>query len=235
MRIIHLDQLTKDFFDNSFPGFNQPVKIESNLFETNVPILELKLDIDVEYLMHLADDIILNAVTRPAYPYETHSRFSNWSMKVLWSDGNVSTHLSDVYYKRSGNIVDYETAVGPSCAIRDYLKEKGFNIKLCMLSVFSPGGYLRPHRDITLSNTPLGYFWLPLNDIAENSFKIYPYGEVDINLGSLYLFNQENYVHAIKNNSKIDRKVLVGYIDNVSPAIDNIIKTNLKTKYFLTK
>ena len=100
------------------------------------------------------------------------------------------------------------------------------------MSIFRAQGYFRPHRDIKLINDPLSYFWIPLNNPVGNKAKLYPYGDIDIKLGAVYLFNQENYIHAVANTSYEDRYVLVGYLDHIqTPTVNDKIINAILDQY----
>jgi len=223
-----LDQLTKDFFTNKFPGYY------SNHTD-NIPILELPLNVDVAYIQDLLKDKTPNKVVRNSYPGEISPRFYNWSMEVLWSSGNLTLFLSDIYYKKPGTKLKEQVATNNDKLVKDYLLLKGLDIEVCMLSVFEPGGYLRPHRDIALNPNPLNYFWLPLDNPQGAELKIYPYGTVNVNLGNIYLLNQENFVHAVKNDSCENRHVLVGHVKNFDSTVEQIIEKEIDNQYPLTR
>jgi hypothetical protein len=228
-----LDQLTKDFFSNKFTGITNPIYLDDDILCTNVPVVDVPLKIDTEFLLNLIS-IPKNTVVREKYPYETDLRIYNWDMDVLWSDSTVSTHLSDVYYKKPSQPINFKLAVDNAEIIQEYLSKIGITTKLCMISNFKPGGYVRPHRDIGTNKRPLSYFWLPLNAPTNSELKIYPYGTVDVTVGNLYLLNQENYVHSVKNDSNVDRLVLLGYIDTLSNNILELVKTSILNTYRLT-
>jgi hypothetical protein len=73
----------------------------------------------------------------------------------------------------------------------------------------SPGGWVHPHRDTFLEKYKLCHFWMPLHKF-EKGIKIFPMGWLKHEVGSMYLFNQGRYPHAIINTSNIDRYVVVG-------------------------
>jgi hypothetical protein len=226
-----LDLLTKEFFDKDFPKFNQRVHIPEHIFATPVPIVELELGIDVDKILSIAktipvDDYVSVIDINPAPTVDKlHSnrswenyenRIHGWQDTFLWSDGGDIQHLEDIYYKKprpSFPIIEISDA---GQQIRDILSQAGLNINLCTLSVFGPKGYCKPHRDIGLVDLPLAYFWIPLNFPNGSDLKIYPSGYVDVKLGNVYLLNQENFTHAVKNDNSMDyRYVLFGFLKPV--------------------
>lgn len=232
MRGIHLDQLLKEFLQNDFVGFMDNVVVDSsNVLATSVPVVELELGLDVNYLTNLIRKIPTDPTVRKNYPYEEFPRYADWEMKLLWAE-NYQTHiLTDIYYKKVCEKTPHQSPDDTSKPIKDYLSLFQITIPYCVLSIFKPGGYLRPHRDIGLNPTPLNYFWLPINNPSGSSLKIYPYGNVDIKLGNMYLLNQENFVHSAVNFSNEDRIVLVGHIDNYTDQFKNLILQSIAKMY----
>lgn len=231
MRDTHLDQLLNQFFANEFQGFTEKISLPDNLLSTPVPVVEVPLDIDTDKLLDLVKDLSVEDMVRKTYPYEDVPRFANWKIKLLWNNGYENTLLGDVYYKKTSSPIPAlaaDTAVEP---IKQHLLDLGVDAKLCMLSVFEPNGYLRPHRDIGLNPTPLNYFWLPLNNPTGSELRIYPYGNVTINAGSIYLLNQENFVHSVVNYSNEHRYVLVGHLNNISTEFKQQILNSILKQY----
>jgi len=231
---IRLDQLTKDFFSNDFPKFNKSVTMSDDVLETDIPVLELPLRLNVTYLLELLKDQTTEIHVRPKYPYETEPRIANWNIQPLWSDGTIITNYSDFYYKKCQPPCEKVEPTPTSAIIKNYLEQFGFTLGLCFYSVFDAGGYVRPHRDIRPSQKSLDYIWIPLNNPNGSELKVYPYGTVKINLGSAYLLNQSNYVHAVKNQSNEQRKVLLGYIRKTNKNFLNLVESCIREKYRLT-
>lgn len=226
-----MDQLVKHFFQNQFDGIKSDIVLENDILLTNVPVVELPLDINVKSLLDLVTQLPTSPVKRNIYPYENFPRIQGWSQKVLWSDGTVEPTMDDVYYKKSCSPIpelNPEELIKP---IQKLLDNLGISTSLCALSILEPGGYIRPHRDINLMKYPLGYFWLPLNNPVGNELKIYPYGTVDVTLGNLYLLNQKNFVHAVINNSNETRYVIIGWVTEVNDRLTELIKDSINLMY----
>jgi len=231
-RTIHLDLLLNEFFNNQFDGFNTKVTPADPILSTPVPVVEIPLSLDTGLLLEQTKKITLPPAIRKIYPYETTPRYLNWRLKLLWSNCHENTVLQDVYYKKLFDASPQQFPDDIELPIQEYLTDNGVILQSCVLSVFEPGGYLRPHRDTGLNLTPLDYVWIPLNNPHGNALKIYPYGDVNIKLGSLYLLNQENFVHSVANFSNEDRYVLVGKLNNASSEkIKKLAKENILQQY----
>lgn len=85
---------------------------------------------------------------------------------------------------------------------------------LIMLNIMKlePDGWINPHVD-GAENYGLNYFWIPLHAFPHNCMKVFPLGWLRHTLGSLYLFNQSKYPHALQNTTDQSRYVLVGRFD----------------------
>lgn len=229
-----MDQLTKDFFNNDFVAFNSKIKLTDHVLANNVPVVELKFDLNIENLMPTAvcDQLVLSNNVRPTFPYEFEPRISNWGLEVLWSNGSVVPIVKDVYHKKMTDAIPFKEPIPEALPIKNSLENLGFDVSLCWLSKFEPRGYVRPHRDISLRLHPLTYFWIPINNPAGCEIKIYPYGKVKVNIGSIYLLNQENYTHAVYNNSNDSRYALLGYFDpNIPSALADKVLAAIKEQY----
>jgi len=226
-----LDHLLTEFYNNQFDGFNTKVMPADPILSTPVPVVEVSIGLDTKFLLDQSKKISTRPMERKSYPYEKQPRFINWDISVLWSEDYENTLIEDIYYKKRTAPVAHQSPDEYSLPIKEYLLSIGINLKFCMLSVFGPNGYLRPHRDIGLNLTPLNYIWIPLNNPYGNELRIYPYGTVSVTLGNVYLLNQENFVHSIVNKSNDDRYVLVGYLSEVTDEFSNLVKENIVTQY----
>ena len=231
MRGILLDQLTKDFYSSEFPGFSESIRLLDPVLSTPVPIVEIPLGLNTEFMLEAVRDISIEPMRRPLYPYESYPRFQGWNMQILWSNHFNNTLLIDVYYKKTADPIQNKEPNISAKTVQDYLITQGIACNMCVLSVFEPSAYLRPHRDIGLNSTPLNYFWLPLNNPIGSELRIYPYGKINVNLGSIYLLNQENFVHGAVNNSKERRYVLFGHLTNISKQFESLVKESISKQY----
>jgi hypothetical protein len=226
-----LDPLVKDFFQNPFPGFKSDIIVKDNVLETNIPVVELPLNIDINELLTLVKQIPINPVVRKVYPYEKFPRIQGWQQSIIWNDGTLSVIMDDVYYKKPAAPIPEIIPDTIGTTIKQVFFDLGFTVNLCAVSILDPKGYIRPHRDINVLDYPLGYFWLPLNNPLDAELKIYPYGTVDITLGNLYLLNQKSFTHAVINNSNERRYVIIGWVSKISNLLEQTIKENIKLQY----
>lgn len=237
MKDTHLDQLTKLFFEHSHPGLNQAVCLSENILSTNVPIVELDLCIDVNSILaEMANiDMSQQTVVRACYPYEDCPRYQDWAIKGLWHEKEIPSTITDLYYKKCTSKLLPQFIAKDNTQFKNtisILSKLGINIHTCLLSVFGPGGYVRPHRDISETPTPLCYFWLPLNNPVGSEFRVFPIGGVNTRLGSMYLLNQENFVHAVCNNSDENRYNLIGWFDTkIGADFTNLIRRSIIDQY----
>lgn len=226
-----MDQLLKDFYSNKFNGFNSHITLADNVLTTPVPLVELSLELDTAYLLEIAKQIPMDSMNRKTYPYEIHPRYQGWNVQLLWSHNFKNTLISDIYYKKVDKPIEDKSANNLEKLIQDYLSTLELDCKLCVLSVFEPNGYVRPHRDIGLNTTPLDYFWIPLNNPRGSQLRIYPYGTVEVKLGNIYLLNQEQFVHSVVNYSSESRYVLTGHLTNISTKLKLLIAKSIQSKY----
>jgi hypothetical protein len=113
------------------------------------------------------------------------------------------------------------------------LDRVGLNIRRMIVTTMKPGAYVSPHRDISFSKSPLNYVWIPLNYPPGSHFGVFPYGEVEVKLGSVYLLNQENFPHSVANDSDEYRYVLAGWMDMdyVTQDLLDLVKTSIQNQY----
>ena len=229
-----MDQLTKQFFANKFPGYTQPVSLAGQVLATNVPVVELDFNVDFSTLFTIDNckGLLIPPTERQIHPYEYQPRIKDWTLDVLWSDGSVVPAIKDLYYKKFYDAVPQKDIVPESKNIHTALTNLGFNVELCWVSAFGANGYVRPHRDISTRTFPLSYFWVPINNPIGSQLKIYPYGPVDIKLGKMYLLNQENFIHAVLNDSNEIRYSVLGFFNpNIPSNIAQTIKQAIKAQY----
>jgi hypothetical protein len=81
----------------------------------------------------------------------------------------------------------------------------------------APGGWCTPHKDVLGTKYGLCNFWMPLHKFSHKGFKIFPLGFLQHQVGSLYLFEQTKYPHAIQQLNSDHRYVIVGKFDPNSP------------------
>lgn len=214
-----MDKLTQDFFETKFPGFNDQVIIADNVFQTSVPVVELEYNLNVDLLLKYCLDIKVNEIGNrqgKTQGYQKEPRWKGWHCySSLWNYGYQSTHMLDIYNKKLDAPPPIKYPDEKTLKIRKYFLDLGLDFRLLLNMILNPNSYLRPHRDISFDPNPLLYCWIPLTNPKGSELKFYPYGTVDVKLGNVYLFNQENFVHAIRNTNKdLQRYSMIGYLDS---------------------
>lgn len=232
-----MDKLTQDYFNTEFLGLEN-VTLEENVFQTKVPFVELEYNLDVVYLLDLCLKIQGNEVGRrpgKAGQYQDQPRWKGWHChNLLWNYGHQATTMDDIYSKKLGAVAELKEPKDETLAIQEYFLDRGLDFRLIMNFLLEPNSYLRPHRDIGLNPNPLLYCWIPLTNPKGSELKFYPYGNVDIKLGNVYLFNQENFVHAVRNkNQDLPRYSLLGYLDpeTISPKFKQQVTDAIQNQY----
>lgn len=233
--ITNFPKILTDFFSEKHPGFNKEVIISQNVFATNLPIVELDLNLNVNEILKDLTGFTHDTPIDRQLPYEPVPRVRGWGVTDLWLDTPTTKYpyLVDLYYKK------YYTGDLLSAIPKDGTKYPniinqlgGINISRCRASIITAGGYLYPHRDISLNQTPMNYMWIPLNNPVGSELGVYPLGKIHTKLGCGYLLNQENYVHAVINNSSITRNVLVCYLSDEQPsAFVDLVTQSIKQQY----
>ena len=209
-----VDKLTQDFFNNDHPGwdYSKPVDIPKNPFFTKVPFVELDFDLDLEKLTNLCIPAkIPREEKRIDGLYQKNKRIVGWECnKLLWNHKNRSTHVTDIRNNIYADELLEELPEENEKKLEDYLVSKGINFKILMLMQLLPGNsYLRPHRDIS-DNWPLLYVWIPVKYPVGSELRFYPYGTVPVKLGKVYLFNQHQFVHSIRNTNNTEKRYIIG-------------------------
>jgi len=237
-----LDQLTKEFFNNDFPGYRDKVILSDDVLSINVPIAELEVELDYNKIFEISKKIEINEGTELHSYYrkdnysqdktDKRKRVVSCQSTLLWSDGKVRYPIKNVYYNIQGEHYPIKEPDSNSQLIKKILETVGIKTSVCWLQYLDPNGEIRPHRDFKMSPKPLDYFWIPLNYVTNSYLKSYPYGKVDVSMGNVYLLNNDYYVHSVYNGSNTRRFVLLGYLDhNLDTTIKNKIKKDIIVKY----
>lgn len=233
-----MNKITTDFFTKPHPGFKNKFKLNSDdILSTNVPIVELNLGLDVKSMVEEVKNIEIMDHIRAPNPFVKEPRYQGWKLVTLWNlyPARKLPHIPSMLTGR------FDEQVAPVVE-KDYEKfgkiisefdRVGLPFRRIIVTVMKPGGYVSPHRDIAFSKTPLNYCWIPLNYPKDANFGVFPYGKVEVNLGSVYLLNQENFPHCVANNSDEYRYVLAGWLDNPYIPTDflNLVENNIQEQY----
>lgn len=214
-----VDKLTLDYFNNPHPGwdYSRPVEIAENPFFTQVPIVELDLNLNVDYLKDLANkfaSVDYGTQKRSHGNYQKEKRMVGWECnKILWNHGNRPTYTPDIRNRSQVDKLDIIKPGEQEKLLEDYLIDHGLNFKILLHMKLIPNSYLRPHRDFS-DNWPLLYAWIPITYPEGAELRFYPIGTVPITVGKVYLFNQYHFIHAIRNtNPTMSREALIGHMD----------------------
>jgi hypothetical protein len=235
MTTTNFPKILTDFFSENHTGFNKEIKIEKNVFSTNLPIIELNLNLDTAKILADLKDFVHETPINRQLPYETVPRVRGWGVTDLWLTVPTTKYpyLMDLYYKKYYNGDLLPAIPKDENKYPNIVKQlNNINIDRCRASVITAGGYLYPHRDISLNPTPMNYMWIPLNNPVGSELGVYPVGKIPTKLGYGYLLNQENYVHAVINNSSSTRHVLVCYLSDEQPsAFVDLVTQSIKQQY----
>lgn len=233
-----MNKITTDFFTRPHPGFTRKITIdENNILGTNVPIVEINVGLNVDLMLEDAKNVEIIDHIRAPNPFAKEPRYQGWQLISLWNN-YPARKLPHIPSMLTGK---FDDAVAPVLE-KDYdklgnilreLERVNLNVRRMIVTVMKPGAYVSPHRDISFSKSPLNYVWIPLNYPKGSHFGVYPYGEVDVKLGSIYLLNQENFPHAVANNSDEYRYVLAGWLDMpyITAEFLALAKTNIQKQY----
>ena len=232
-----MNQLTLDFFNNPHPGFVKKVVILDDIFATDVPVVELDLKLDTTAILTEALSIgKFNELVRPTFNYEQEKRVNNWHKIHVYQ--TESMNAQRYYTNLSEKIVGTESLPVVNAnktnykSLFDQLDLWGITVDWCHMMKLGPQGWLTPHRDINNNMQPLRYFWIPLNWPEGNKLGVYPIGDIKINVGSMYLLNQRDYVHSVINLGNQDRYILNGMFNvPTSTEFKDLVNTSINQQY----
>jgi len=233
-----MNKITSDFFNRPHPKFSDRLSInEDNVLGSNVPIVEIDLGLNVEKMLEDVRQVEIIKHIRAPNPFQKEPRFAGWQLISLWNlyPARKLPHIPSMVtaqfdetpapilpmdYEKLGNVISEFDRVG-------------LPFRRLIVTVMEPGAYVSPHRDISFSQSPLNYVWIPLNYPNGSRFGVFTKGEIDVNLGSVYLLNQENFPHSVANDSNEMRYVLAGWLDmpKISPEFLALAKKNILAQY----
>lgn len=244
-----MNALTKQFFQADFPGW-QPRQDFDTVWQSfwttqEIPVVELPLDLDV------APSCAWIEQNQPRFAQAWHQRQYDQHFQSLgqaWfkqphSQGRQDLQITGVYPERrklldhgawaefDHQVRDMHEDAVPD--IRNQLERLGFAIYSMKIAKLDPGGYLEPHKDPLVSKQTMTHLWIPLNQTVDN-LKIWPYGLVQHRVGSVYLLNNQSFVHAIANFDQQPRYVITAKLDpaKTNPDLGNKIRVCVKQQWF---
>lgn len=155
-------------------------------------------------------------------PLNTQSMFKDWCyLPRSWGWEDITIKSSPMTLRARDKTVSWTSDPTADQIIIDFVHalfagwwDKFFSIKIIRLR---PGGWANPHRDIFSDDYKLTNFWMPLHQFSKG-IKVFPLGWLVHQVGTMYLFNQHRYPHAIINTTDKDRLVMTGkFIKNQMP------------------
>jgi len=101
------------------------------------------------------------------------------------------------------------------------------------IAKLEPGGYLEPHKDPLMMSDTMIHIWIPLHSSQAN-LKIWPSGLLHHQVGSVYMLNNQSFVHSIANFDTEPRYVVLAKIDPTKTSSELVakIRTALKQQWF---
>lgn len=211
------------YFDLDFSKFHyllDNIKITDNIVTTQCPAVEVGgLDLAaIEQLYNFCK----TDIDSDFHPLESSNLFGKWYLDPRsegWTVVNIKNR-NQIDSFRDSNDVYVEV---PLEKIRNNSKELMVtelcqnifghwwdNLEKLRILRLAPGGWCTPHKDVLGTKYGLCNFWMPLHEFSTKGFKIFPLGFLKHRVGSLYLFEQSKYPHAIQQLEPEYRYVIVG-------------------------
>lgn len=250
-----MNNYTQQFHHNVFPGYKPAISFDQLMLDfwhtKAIPFVELAFDFDVESTYEYArvhdHDIFLNPAPevnkklffeQKGWDWAYAAHHCGWKQCIVLGQSEPSRHL--IATSTEAPTTEFVPPVR-SELFQDLQKQfvnKGLPLERLMILKLDVGGWIQPHRDTKVdpNHSTINYFWMPLQETTQG-VKTYPYGYADSKVGSLYLFDQQNYVHSAINNLPIPRFVAWGKIDyqKISKDVQQQIFDATKRQWFDSK
>jgi hypothetical protein len=244
-----MNQLTEQFFRADFPGW-RPRQDFNTVWENfwinrDIPILELDLGINTgpscEWIKQ-NQSRFEQVWNQKQYDQHCQQLGHSW-FKQPHSEGRWDLRVSGQYPKLKKLLdhepwqeLDQQQQITHQDAVPDLkhqLQQQGAAIHGMKIARLDPGGYLEPHKDSLMSTDTMTHLWIPLNSTAAN-LKIWPWGMLEHRVGSVYLLNNQSFVHAITNRDTKSRYVVTARLDpeKTNPELVAKIRVALKQQWF---
>lgn len=249
LHITTMNPLTEQFFQAKFPGWQPRQSFDTTWAEfwTNrdIPIVELDLGIDTATSCQWIKDNehqFAQAWHQTQYNQHWQGLGHDW-FRQPHSQGRWDLQITGQYPQRKKlldhqpwNEFDHQQRVMHEDAVpdlRSQLEQRGLAIYSMKIARLDPGGYLEPHKDALISPETMTHLWIPLNP-AENNLKIWPWGMVEHRVGSVYLLNNQSFMHAIANRGTDARYVVTAKLDveKTNPDLVAKIRVAVKQQWF---
>ena len=219
-KLIPPSAYVQEYFDRDFAPHNATadhIQFNKNLTTTRVPAIQADgLDVGVLAALHNRCTELEDRFQNDQTNYGTSNWYTppvsqGWSILGIKDDDKFSLkkHNSEETFQRKSAHVDD--------AVLDKLTQELFQTFGCtparaLVLKLDPGGWVAPHLDRYTVDMGLCSFWIPLHDF-DSCMKVFPLGWLKHKYGSMYLFNQSHYLHAVRNTESRPRFVMVGKID----------------------
>lgn len=229
-------KILTEFFNNPHPGFHKKIEIpEDNIFKVNLPAITLNLNLNTEKILGDLINFNHNPILDRHNTYDLTPLACGWNVTDIWlnSPSTLYPYFSDWYYQKFYEMETLDTISKNITLYPNLINELKFmNVSRCRVSRLAPKGYLCPHRDIKKTETPMNYLWIPLDNIEYSKLGVYPIGSIELKLGNGYLLNQENFVHAVLNDSDQIRYAMVCELEDEQPQeFINLVLESIKEQY----
>lgn len=213
---------TQKFLQTDFEAYknqSDPVTVTDSLQTTQIPAVPVSLRLDLLEQIYTQ----AQASEQDFQPTVTGSLFRAWYRQPRssgWHELTIKESQQPHQFAMAHNAA--HTVARPQSKITKNTKLGQISMQLfsdldiqlesLRIMKLEPQGWIHPHRDRTQVSYGLCYFWIPLHEFAP-CLKIFPHGWLQHELGHMYLFNQNSYVHAAVNLSDQDRYVMIGRFD----------------------
>lgn len=215
-----MNNYTENFIHNCFTNFSHDnINVTSEAVDNQVPCVEI-FGLDLALLNQIYQQAVdlkhnFTFLSNSGMYNEWYHfpRAQGWKELQLKENNTVAVRslLDNTEIKRPTKTVYKDKTLLDLC--NDLLhKIPNTAIKIQMVEA---GGWIQPHRDIKVERG-LRHLWIPLHNFPP-CLKVWPFGWLQHKLGSMYLFNNADHVHAVHNNTDLDRFILMVKIDPKKP------------------
>ena len=185
-----MNKYTEDFHTATFPGLEvkqYQEEISQDFLNTKkIPFVDIDLNFDYEsthrwlkehnHLFTEVRSVKRDKIKQTQYNQEwfAATRADGWKSLYVKGTPYIDKDIVETTETTTENIelTKHQDAVPD---LVDFFERNGLPLLRLWIFRMSPGGWLQPHRDDIVEQTPaLAQFWLPLHDFPE-CLKIYPY------------------------------------------------------------